>query len=310
MDTVHPGEVEEWKYPPFGQQSGIIKADKLIGLGASDNKSSIAVLLKLAEWIKNNPQKIDVWFTFVVKEEQDGSGTKSFLEWFEKNGFISEYKQTSAVVFEPRNNKEITLGNKGNIFVKLKVKGDSGHSANKNKIKVNAIQEGVKILKLLEDMETELKSEYIDPELGYTTIAITGFEAKCMSPNKIPGICVISLDIRTIEQTHNKVLNTLISKLKDFEVSLEWSFKSTHPAKTAVSSEIVSHFKSVQSDLIISYSNTSNDACYFISKGIPTVVFGPGNKEQSHKVNEYVELKKLDQCFCIMKNVIKGVNHG
>ena len=36
MDTVTPGDISNWRYPPFGEGSGVIKNKKMYGLGASD----------------------------------------------------------------------------------------------------------------------------------------------------------------------------------------------------------------------------------------------------------------------------------
>ena len=38
------------------------------------------------------------------------------------------------------------------------------------------------------------------------------------------------------------------------------------------------------------------EAGLFQNVGIPTVVCGPGNIEQAHKPNEFVEISQLDAC--------------
>ena len=79
VDTVAVGEISSWEYNPF---KGIVEDDKVYGLGASDEKATIAVMLHLAEILVKQPPAVDVWLHFVVKEEVDGSGTKDCLEWF------------------------------------------------------------------------------------------------------------------------------------------------------------------------------------------------------------------------------------
>jgi len=70
LDTVKEGKKSSWTYPPFGKKAGIIKDEKIYGLGASDDKVSIAVFLSLAmEFIKNSPL-IDIFFTFVTASSE------------------------------------------------------------------------------------------------------------------------------------------------------------------------------------------------------------------------------------------------
>ncbi|PIW41765.1 MAG: hypothetical protein CO092_04610 [Candidatus Aenigmarchaeota archaeon CG_4_9_14_3_um_filter_37_18] len=308
IDTVEAGNVNKWEFPPSGQYSGKIKNGKLYGLGSSDNKSSVAVLMKLCKWVKENNPKWDVWFAFVVKEEVDGYGSKSFIKWL-KSQYLEKYDDIQCVVCEPRGCKEVGLGNKGNIFVKIKIQGESGHSAKINEIEKQAILEGVKVIKKLNEIENKLKKKYFDSDLGFTTIAITGFEAVESSPNKIPGTCLISLDIRTIPETHEKIIDIIKDELMNFNLKFEWTYHSTQPVKTSKNSGIVKILKKIDPELKITYSSTNNDSCYFIKENIPTVVFGPGNKEQSHKENEFVNLKNLPICLGIFKKLVKGVEN-
>ena len=82
LDTVKEGSISSWTYPPFGKKAGIIKDGKMFGLGSSDDKGGITSLLLLALEFKNKKTPIDLFFTFVVNEEIDGSGTESFVNYF------------------------------------------------------------------------------------------------------------------------------------------------------------------------------------------------------------------------------------
>src|SRR3972149_2430501 len=88
VDTVSAGNLALWNSSPF---LGFINNDKIYGLGASDEKASIAVSLKLIEIFSKEVPDCDLWMTFVVNEEVDGSGTKEFIKWFDKN-HKSEYQ--------------------------------------------------------------------------------------------------------------------------------------------------------------------------------------------------------------------------
>lgn len=42
--------------------------------------------------------------------------------------------------------------------------------------------------------------------------------------------------------------------------------------------------------------NACNDQSYFVNAGVPTLIFGPGNLEQAHTVDEYVPLDDIYRC--------------
>jgi len=42
------------------------------------------------------------------------------------------------------------------------------------------------------------------------------------------------------------------------------------------------------------------------SHGIDAVNFGPGQPHQAHKKNEYVEIKKVKECYRVLKEFLKA----
>ena len=49
MDTVNVGNMTKWKYPPTGKSAGKIVDGKVYGLGASDDKATVASMMLLAK---------------------------------------------------------------------------------------------------------------------------------------------------------------------------------------------------------------------------------------------------------------------
>lgn len=304
LDTVKEGNISAWTYPPFGKKAGVINDGKLYGLGTSDDKASIAVFLFLAlEFIKN-PPPIDIFFVFVTKEEIDGSGSQSFVSHF-LNNYAKSYKDVSVVIGEPTNCNKIEIGHRGNIFIKIKTTGDSGHSSNPDKIKIHSIEKMIKIVSKIKRLGKEIQMFYFDDILGYPTICLTGFNSLKTSVNKVPSDCYTTWDVRTTPLLHNKFLNILEKKL-DKNVQIELIGNPVNFGLTEKSSKIVNLFKKIINDLEIKISSGSNDTSFFTSIGIPAVTFGPGNKEAIHKENEYIDLKNIKKSFNIYKNLINN----
>ena len=304
LDTVKEGNISSWTYPSFGKKAGIISDEKIYGLGASDDKGGITSLLLLALEYKNKKPPIDLFFTFVIKEEIDGSGTKSFVNYFIEK-FAKNYNDVSVIIAEPTNCNSIEIGHRGNIFIKVKTTGDSGHSSNPDKIKIHCIEKMIKVISKMKRLEKEIQTFYFDDVLGYPTICLTGFNSSKSSVNKVPSECNTTWDIRTTPLLHDKFINILGKKLgKNVEIKLIG--KPGNYGLIEKNSKIISIFKKIVNNLEIKISPGSNDMTFFTSIGIPAVTFGPGNKEVIHKENEYIELKNISKSVDIYKRIINS----
>lgn len=304
MDTVPPGNLSSWKYPPFGNKAGINVGKKFYGLGASDDKAGIASLILLAEdLVKQAPQK-DVWLIFVSKEEIDGSGTKNFIRWFKNEGWLKKYKSISAVICEPTGLKEIKIGHRGNIFVKIIVDGDGGHGSKPQEIKLNSILEAYRVIRKLNRVAKEWALKYRHPILGNPTLAITTISGgNQLSPNKFADSCTLTLDIRTTPKMHNSVIALLKKELKEFKISVELLYKPTPFGYTDPNSNIVTETQ-LLTGAKITINIGSNDLCFFTELKIPGIIFGPGEHITIHKVNEYCDLEKIKKAARIYKQLV------
>ena len=148
MDTVTPGAENLWNVPPTGSGAGVIKNGKLYGLGASDDKAAIASFLLLAQELQRSPPPLDVFIVFVSCEETDGSGSQSFVQYFQKN-HARKYQKVAVIIGEPTDLQTIEIGHRGNMFLQVATHGDTGHGSQPQQIKTHAVLEHVKIIKKL-----------------------------------------------------------------------------------------------------------------------------------------------------------------
>jgi len=263
VDTVKPGK--GWDTDPF---MPVIKGGKLFGLGSSDCKASVAILLHLLK--KGFFKDKNVIVGFVEKEEVDGYGTKLLLEYLKEN---FDEKLLLAWVFEPSDC--LKIGGRGNVFLKVKIHGKGGHAAKKEALGlVNPIEETFKLLSGLREI---------------TSANLTMMEAGS-SINTIPDHALAGFDVRTSPESHEGSVKELKKFLKkrfvevlEFSESPGWLMDEEH--------EFVKKFKEIIGKVGVSLS--SSDACFFFREGIPVVEYGPGNPEAVHGPNEFIEVKKL-----------------
>lgn len=302
LDTVSASEKKLWKYPPYGRHSGVIKNNKIYGLGASDDKAGIAVILNLAKTIK---PEFDLWFTFVCNEETDGSGTKNFLSWFKKEKYLAKYKKIAVIIGEPTSLEKMEIGHRGNAFYQLTAYGKTGHSAKNYSEKDLAVDKMLKAIKSLQKSFSLWKKKYQDEILGEPSINITSISTGKNSLNKIPEKCTATIDIRTTVKLHSQI-DKLIAKTLGAEIMVERIKSCDSPAVLNSKSRFLILCKKLFPNLKISVSQGSTDLGQFIKAGIEGIVLGPGDYNTAHTIDEYVSIKNLEKAASMYKKIIEN----
>ena len=303
MDTVKPGDINFWSVPPTGSGAGVVKDNKLYGLGASDDKAAIASFLTLATQLGKSTILIDTFIVFVTNEETSGAGSQSFVNYFQNN-YANNYKEVSAVIGEPTDLKTIEIGHRGNIFLKIITNGDSGHGSKPEEIKNHAIYENIKIIQKITKLGAFLTQKYKDSVLGAPSFCLTGVQSDSSSVNKVPSCCYSVWDIRTTPKLHEKVI-FLIQEAVGKKVKIEFINQPAPFGLTSPKSKILNLLQSQMPNLKTKISPGSNDICFFTQAGIPAVTFGPGTKDTIHKPDEFAEIDKVEKSVSIYKQLLE-----
>lgn len=315
MDTVSEGDLP-WQFGPWtATQVG----DKLIGLGASDMKSGMAASLLLAEKMaRAGTPPVDMWFTYVVNEEVDGSGTENFAKWFRQSGHTKSYQDMAAIFTEPTGLIEIEHGHRGNIFLKVETKGDSGHSSRPGELKTHSVREMVAFADRLQQEMAKWSEEYksdifTPPTNGEMTSIFAGVrvqaetgEIVAASPNKFPSICTATFDIRTTPDFHPVALAKIQALGEKLGAKVDTNASPAPAGYTDPSERIVQISKKMLGNPKLTVSQGSADLGFLTTEGIKAVIFGPGEKDEAHKVNEFCYPEKIDQAVGIYSQVVEA----
>lgn len=298
VDVVSIGDSSKWKYPAF---SGHIANGKIYGRGTSDMKSGILTMMVVAEILNGKVDlPTDVWFTFVVNEETDGSGTKNFVEWFKASGNLEKYNETAAIFAEPTLLKTAHYGHRGNYFLKAKIDGSSGHSGRPKYIKIQAIKQMIQFLLALEKESIQWEKRFKSGKFLPPSITVTSFQSISDSPNKIADYCEAIIDLRTIPGFHEDAYEAVERIAKKLGISLFYLYPPNPIGFSDSGSKIIKSLKKSFPKIKLDVNQASNDLGFFNSVGIDGIIFGPGDMKQAHRTNEYAlitQIKSAPQAF-------------
>jgi acetylornithine deacetylase/succinyl-diaminopimelate desuccinylase family protein len=188
LDTVPVSDLSSWKSEPF---TATLSADgsRLYGRGASDMKSSVAVMMTMLDLFKDAPLT-GALQAHIVSDEEIGArfGTLHVLDEIEKGNlprpdyvFIGEGSE-----FKVRN------AERGGLALDVKFFGRASHTAAARVTGINAIAKAAKGILALEH-----HLEQFHPSVGHPVISVNMIEGG-IAHNIVPGECTISIDRRLI----------------------------------------------------------------------------------------------------------------
>jgi len=292
VDVVDAGDESRWTQG--GPWSGMIKNGRMYGRGTSDMKAGVWASMELAKRLgQKDHLPCDLWFTYVVQEETDGSGTRSFAEWFRSDGKAAKYKEKAAIFTEPTSLTSLEYGHRGNYFIRAKIEGDAGHASRPHALQQHAI---LTMVDFIADLAKQMKKwEKRFPQEGFIapTITPTAIEAKNGSPNRVSDLCVATFDLRTIPKWDEEAFIEVKELADKRDILLSLIYPSAPTGYTKPDAKIIQIFQRLIPNLELTVSQASADLGFLTKIGVEGVIFGPGEKELSHAMNESVSIDQV-----------------
>lgn len=282
FDVVPVGDSSKWDYPPF---SGKILDGKLYGRGSADMKGGIVSLIGTMKSLSGEKKFLENYELIFLGTADEEAGMSGSLTLTNK-GIMND--AILLIIGEPTN-LSLGIAEKGLLWVKLKIYGRAAHGSMPEE-GLNAIEGALKIIPQLKNC----LSNFMNPVLGSSSINI----GKIKGGNKInvvPDYTELEIDFRIIPEQN---VEDLIDNLK--KVDLE-------PFKMDI--EILNNLPALHSDskhpFILNLKKLNNteliglpyatDAAKFITpeNPVPFVIYGPGNPNDVHKINESISLEQI-----------------
>lgn len=278
LDTVPAQENLPGRY-----DDGVVR-----GLGASDMKSGLAVMVELARWAAAEPALgLDLAFLFFPREELSASESPLPALFA---GWPAVHEAALVVVLEPTDNT-IQAGCLGHLHAELLFEGVSAHSA-RPWLGVNAIDlavAGLRGLVGIEPRDAEVGGLVFREVLSATQIhgGIAG--------NVIPDRVTVELSFRYAPDRTAEEAVAELARLVDGNGSLR-VVSNSPPGAVTLDSPLVHRLRAA-GDFRIEPKQAWTNVAEFSAVGLDAVNLGPGATRYAHKRDEQVAVAEIARTF-------------
>ena len=276
--------------PAQGNLPGAIADGAVHGLGASDMKGGLAVMLELARWVEDAGPELafDLALLFFPREElpQDESALPAVFAACPRM-----LEAALVVVLEPTDNT-IQAGCMGNLNGELVFRGESAHSA-RPWLGVNAIERalaGLARVLPVEPVVAEVAGLRFVEVVSPTTIE--GGIATNVIPDR--AACVLNYRYapdRTPEAAEERLRE--LGAAAEAEVVLRGN---SRPARVAADSPLVRRLREV-GGFELEPKQAWTPVAEFSAAGLDAVNLGPGATRYAHRRDEQVDTAELARTY-------------
>jgi succinyl-diaminopimelate desuccinylase len=273
---------------------GRIDDGAVVGLGASDMKGGVAVMVELARWAVETELAHDVAFLFFPREEL-GPARNPLPAVFERTSLIDE--AVLVICLEPTDNT-LQLGCLGNLVARVVFEGRSAHSA-RPWLGVNAIElafDGLKDVFALEPRDADVGGLVFREVLSVTELHAG------IASNVIPGRAEAVLNFRYAPDRSPEDAESRVRELVERDVEV---LSNSPPAHVPSSSPLVERLRTA-GGFDVQPKQAWTNVADFAARGLDAVNLGPGATRYAHAVDEQVEIAELERTFAALQHFLLG----
>jgi succinyl-diaminopimelate desuccinylase len=282
--------------PPQENLPGRLEDGCVVGLGASDMKGGVAVMIELGAWATAewNGLAYDLALLFFVREEPPAEQS-ALPRVFGEAPLVLE--SDLVVMLEPTDNA-IHAGCLGNLNATVVFRGESAHSARPWQ-GVNAIDVAIR------DLAPVVAREPLEVEVGGLTFVevLTATRiAGGIADNVVPDLVEVRLNYRYAPNRTREEAETRLRELVDGELEIT---SNSPPARVATDSALVERLRRA-GELAVEPKQAWTPVAEFAAQGLDAVNLGPGATRYAHRRDERVEIAELERTFETLRRFLSS----
>jgi acetylornithine deacetylase len=297
-DTV-PCDESLWRNSPFQ----LTEADgRLYGLGTADMKSFFALAIEAVRELPLDRIKHPLILLATADEESSMCGAEQLVATNHRLG-------RHAIIGEPTSLRPIRT-HKGIAMEAVRLTGRAGHSSDPA-LGVNALEGMHRVIGELLAWRDELQTRYRNPafEVEVPTLNL-GHIHGGDNPNRICGHCELHFDLRPLPGMHlDDLRGELEGRLQHLLAGseLKWEtrrlFQGIEAMETPADARIVKLAEEMTGHPAGAVA-FGTEGPYLNQLGMETLILGPGNIEQAHQPDEYIELSQLRPAIDLIRSLV------
>jgi succinyl-diaminopimelate desuccinylase len=279
--------------PAQGNIPGRIEDGWVEGLGATDMKGGLAVMIELARWAADADLEHDLAVLFFPREEL-GPADNPLPAVFEHTGLVDEAQLV--ICLEPTDNT-VQLGCLGNLNAQVVFEGKSAHSA-RPWLGVNAIELALNGLEPV--LHGASRDVDIDGLVFREVMSVTQLHAGIAS-NVIPARAEATINFRYApDRTPQSAVTRMHELYPDAEIT-----SNSPAAHVALRSPLVERLR-IAGDFAVEPKQAWTNVADFAARGLDAINLGPGATRYAHAVDERVAISELEKTFTALQRFLAG----